>query len=139
MQTASCRILMYVIYSIVLCLIVISPSDTKDKKTRHHHLTQTNPNEVTHAYGARWARCHILNICISYLNLFRYGTSSIPKYHLASKVCCVMFCPSVKNISTSSQGIASDAAYQLIHDELALGMLQCFQCSLVVLSANVSY
>ncbi|TFY71766.1 hypothetical protein EVG20_g1257 [Dentipellis fragilis] len=59
-------------------------SDSKDKKTHIHQLTKTNPNSLSHAYGAR------------------YGTASIPKYHIPSK------------------GVDADAAYQLIHDELSL-------------------
>jgi glutamate decarboxylase len=42
----------------------------------------------------------------------RYGTNPIPKYHLASK------------------GIDPEAAYQLIHDELALGLGPTVHCGL---------
>ncbi|KAA1471234.1 glutamate decarboxylase [Dentipellis sp. KUC8613] len=59
-------------------------SDSKDKKMHVHQLTKTNPNSLSHTYGAR------------------YGTSSIPKYHIPSK------------------GVNAEAAYQLIHDELSL-------------------
>ncbi|KAI3610861.1 glutamate decarboxylase [Moniliophthora roreri] len=41
--------------------------DSHDKKTKHHVLTKTDPNEIQHSYGAR------------------YGTNPIPKYHLPSK------------------------------------------------------
>lgn len=58
--------------------------DSHDKKKHFHGLTKTNLRVAQNSYGAR------------------YGTSPIPKYHLASK------------------GIAADAAYQLIHDELSL-------------------
>jgi hypothetical protein len=40
----------------------------QDKKSHYHGLTRTNLAEVNHSYGAR------------------YGTSPIPKYHIASKV-----------------------------------------------------
>ncbi|KAJ7109148.1 glutamate decarboxylase [Mycena epipterygia] len=61
---------------------------TARDKHRGNHFTELTKSgshaAVSHAYGAR------------------YGTSPIPKYHLASK------------------GIDADAAYQLIHDELSL-------------------
>ncbi|EEB91124.1 hypothetical protein MPER_10570 [Moniliophthora perniciosa FA553] len=41
--------------------------DSHDKKTKHHVLTKTDPNQIQHTYGAR------------------YGTNPIPKYHLPSK------------------------------------------------------
>ncbi|THV01735.1 glutamate decarboxylase, partial [Dendrothele bispora CBS 962.96] len=41
--------------------------DAHDKPSKHHVLTQTDPNVVHHTYGAR------------------YGTNPIPKYHIASK------------------------------------------------------
>ncbi|KAF9232149.1 glutamate decarboxylase [Melanogaster broomeanus] len=56
--------------------------ESKDKKHRYHHLT--NVNTVSHPYGAR------------------YGTQSIPKFHLPSK------------------GSSAESTYQLIHDELCL-------------------
>lgn len=58
--------------------------ESKDKKSHHHHLTGTNVNSISHPYGAR------------------YGTESIPKFHLPSK------------------GASAETAYQLIHDELTL-------------------
>ncbi|KAF8892646.1 glutamate decarboxylase [Infundibulicybe gibba] len=58
--------------------------DSHDKKNHYRKFTKTTGNTVNHSYGAR------------------YGTSSIPKYHIASK------------------GIDAAAAYQLIHDELSL-------------------
>ncbi|KAJ7581046.1 glutamate decarboxylase [Mycena floridula] len=58
-------------------------TESRDKKS-HHFLTKTDPNVISHSYGAR------------------YGTTPIPKYRIAS------------------HGIDSDAAYQLIHDELEL-------------------
>ncbi|KAG6334007.1 hypothetical protein ID866_5090 [Astraeus odoratus] len=57
--------------------------ESKDKK-RHHHLSGTDPSRIAHPYNAR------------------YGTSSIPKFHIPSK------------------GISAEAAYQLIHEELNL-------------------
>ncbi|KIY69590.1 glutamate decarboxylase [Cylindrobasidium torrendii FP15055 ss-10] len=59
-------------------------ADAKDHDRTPHALTGSDPNEIHHTYGAR------------------YGTSTIPKYHISSK------------------GLDADAAYQLIHDELAL-------------------
>ncbi|KAK7043692.1 glutamate decarboxylase gad1 [Paramarasmius palmivorus] len=45
----------------------------------------------------------------------RYGTNPIPKYHIPSK------------------GIDADSAYQLVHDELALGKATRFRASLLLL------
>ncbi|EIW85268.1 glutamate decarboxylase [Coniophora puteana RWD-64-598 SS2] len=58
--------------------------ESKDKKNHHHQLTKSDPNKIHHPYGAR------------------YGTASIPKYHLPST------------------GTDAEDAYQLIHDELSL-------------------
>ncbi|KIJ69511.1 hypothetical protein HYDPIDRAFT_172890 [Hydnomerulius pinastri MD-312] len=58
--------------------------ESKDKHHHHHHLTGTDVNKVSHPYGAR------------------YGTVSVPKFHLPSK------------------GTGAETAYQLIHDELSL-------------------
>ncbi|EGO03868.1 hypothetical protein SERLA73DRAFT_175556 [Serpula lacrymans var. lacrymans S7.3] len=58
--------------------------ESRDKKNHHHSLTKSDPNKVTHPYGAR------------------YGTASIPKFHIPSK------------------GTDAQSAYQLIHDELSL-------------------
>ncbi|KIJ17330.1 glutamate decarboxylase [Paxillus involutus ATCC 200175] len=57
--------------------------ESKDKKHPHHHRSTTT-SISTISYGAR------------------YGTQSIPKFHLPSK------------------GTSAENAYQLIHDELAL-------------------
>ncbi|KAH7930877.1 glutamate decarboxylase [Leucogyrophana mollusca] len=58
--------------------------ESQDKKHHHHSLTHTDVNKMSHPYGAR------------------YGTASIPKYHMPSK------------------GTDAESAYQLIHDELSL-------------------
>lgn len=54
----------------------------QDKKAHSHHHA-TSLNTVSHPYGAR------------------YGTTSLPKYHIPSK------------------GTSAETAYQLIHDELS--------------------
>lgn len=78
----------------------------QDHKSHSHHLTRSDPSQVSHAYGAR------------------YGTTPLPKFKLPSKASSIyaqqnspvqsltLFCP--------NQGVDADAAYQLIHDELAL-------------------
>ncbi|KAG9318391.1 glutamate decarboxylase [Chiua virens] len=58
--------------------------ESKDKKSSsHRHLTSAGLNTLPHPYGSR------------------YGTESLPKFHLPSK------------------GVTPDIAYQLIHDELS--------------------
>ncbi|KAG2349361.1 glutamate decarboxylase [Suillus weaverae] len=63
--------------------------ESKDKKSNHHHLTGTDSGATSHPYGAR------------------YGTTSIPKFHLPSK------------------GASAQTTYQLIHDELSLDGSPC--------------
>ncbi|KAL0572634.1 glutamate decarboxylase gad1, partial [Marasmius crinis-equi] len=75
--------------------------EAHDKPHKHHVYTKSDPNQLQHSYGAR------------------YGTQPVPKYHIASKARLFVPIGSV-NHSRVSQGIDAEAAYQLIHDELAL-------------------
>lgn len=64
----------------------VHPRTRQDKKNHPHHHHPHNAatvNTLSHPYGAR------------------YGTESLPKYHIPSK------------------GVSAETAYQLIHDELS--------------------
>jgi glutamate decarboxylase len=58
--------------------------ESRDKHPAHTKKAPANQDQVAYSYGGR------------------YGTNSIPKYHIASK------------------GVSADTAYRLIHDDLAL-------------------
>ena len=81
----------------------LASRDMQDKKAVYHGRTKANLREIQNPYGAR------------------YGTTPVPKYHIASKVHLVSISTTVIFINNIFQGVSADAAYQLIHDELNLG------------------
>ena len=69
----------------------------------HSPRKSSTQNQIIHPYGAR------------------YGTNPIPKFHLPSKVWNKTTIIFYQIHITRFQGVSSEVAYRVIHDELALG------------------